>query len=30
MMDEESDHGVLPMKPSNVGRGKAVTYHRFC
>ncbi|UQZ85552.1 Transposase DDE domain protein [Paenibacillus konkukensis] len=26
MMDRESDHRVLPMKPSNVGGGKAVTY----
>ncbi|AGA58653.1 hypothetical protein Theco_3811 [Thermobacillus composti KWC4] len=30
MMDRESDHCVVPMKPSNVGRGKAGTYHRSC
>lgn len=30
MMDRESDHRVLSMKPSNVGGGKAVTYRRSC
>lgn len=28
MMGRKSDNRVVPKKPSNVGGGKAVTYHR--
>ena len=28
MMGRKSDNRVVPMIPSNVGGGKAVTYHR--
>jgi len=30
MMSRKSDNCVVPMMPSNVGGGKAVTYHRSC